>query len=361
MNFVSPTRKVLPLTYFNEEWVKTIIKQGDIKYPLAGLANLGNSCFMNTVIQCLAYSPGLPFFVEHIPNLFYDKLIDQEFFLHHFGELVKDMKSSKSASPNIFFHNLPKICPGMECGYQQDAHEFLIALLNVFDSECAKAFSVTHGYYDTAVHALFGMRLTGKRICMRCQNVVDVSSRLLDVALQLDYETIEDCFQSFMTPQISGHVCDSCGQKSTFQEELQISHAPEILIVTMMRFASNGSKIERVVDFGLELDLSPFCTSDTTGVFDLFAVIVHNGHQMHKGHFMCYVMCSNGVWYSADDSKVLKTSTKNVLFSRPYILFYKRKTERAMKPIYATFGVPEDPSSTIVEEEEEDYMSMSTD
>lgn len=341
MNFVAPARRVLPLTYFNDAWVQTMVKHTNVPAPLAGLTNLGNSCFMNSVFQCLAYSPGLPFFAEHIPNLVYDRLIDRDFFLHHFGELVKEMKTAKSTSPDVFFHNLSRICPGMQNGYQQDAHEFLIALLNLFDSECSQAFSVKHGCYDTAVHALFGIILTGKRTCQTCQHVVGVSSRLLDVALQLDSGTIEECFASFMKSQINEHVCDNCGEKSIFHEELTISRAPEILVVTMMRFASNGSKIERVVDFGLELDLGPFCENKDGSVFELFAVIVHNGHQMHKGHFMCYVMCTNGIWYSADDSRVAKVSTNSVLMSRPYILFYKRKVERAMKPILVKFGIPE--------------------
>ena len=340
LNFVAPQRRVLPLTYFDDAWVQTMVKHWSVKVPLAGLANLGNSCFMNSVLQCLAYCPGLPFFAEHIPNLVYDRLIDQDFFLHHFGELVKEMKVAKSLSPGVFFHNLSKICPGMQNGYQQDAHEFLMALLNLFDAECSKAFSVKHGCFDTAVHALFGTVLTGKRICQKCEDVVDVSSRLLDVTLQVDAGTIEGCFESFMKPQISEHVCESCGEKAIFHEELEVSRVPEILVVTMMRFASNGSKIEKVVDFGLELDLTSFCADGTNALFELFAVIVHNGHQMHKGHFMCYVMCSNGIWYSADDSRVAKVSTKSVLMSRPYILFYKRRQVPLTKPILVHFEMP---------------------
>ena len=95
-----------------------------------------------------------------------------------------------------------------------------------------------------------------------------------------------------------------------------------------------------LVDFGLELDLTSFCADGTNALFELFAVIVHNGHQMHKGHFMCYVMCSNGIWYSADDSRVAKVSTNSVLMSRPYILFYKRRQVPLTKPIYVHFEMP---------------------
>jgi ubiquitin carboxyl-terminal hydrolase 36/42 len=106
----------------------------------------------------------------------------------------------------------------------------------------------------------------------------------------------------------------------------------------MLRFAANGNKIEKNVEFNHELDLSPFCVGDAYPLVELLGMIVHSGHQIHRGHFVCNVMCTNGLWYSVDDGRVVKVTAKSVLATAPYILFFKRKVPRIERPVWVTFG-----------------------
>jgi hypothetical protein len=56
-----------------------------------------------------------------------------------------------------------------------------------------------------------------------------------------------------------------------------------------------------------------------------------------------FVRCETGVWYSADDSRIVKILPNIALISRPYILFFKRKeVNPLMKPIIVTFGLSDD-------------------
>jgi ubiquitin C-terminal hydrolase len=119
---------------------------------------------------------------------------------------------------------------------------------------------------------------------------------------------------------------------------------PHVLIITMMRFTSTGVKIEKPVDFGFEIDLSPFVAKGVHSQFELFGMINHTGHDLNRGHFLSYVRCENGVWCSADDSRVVRITAKAVLMSKPYILFYRRKTIPEMKPVIVSFGIPGDES-----------------
>jgi ubiquitin carboxyl-terminal hydrolase 36/42 len=342
--FRATTRGSLPVRYFNAEWTRVIIQQNVIKQPLGGLNNLGLSCFMNSVLQCLAYSPGLPFFAEHIPNIIYESNLGRPCFLHHFGELCKAMRSLNSVAPHVFFTNVHLVCPGMRSGQQQDAHEFLFSLLNMFDKECEQAFGRSHGKFDTAIHAIFGGRLGEIRECETCGTDLDTESRFLDITLPIESNTIEGCFEQMLLAQGSSDCfCKRCRKQSSCSNRSLFRETPQVLIVTMMRFAANGLKIEKAVDFGFEIDLSPFVAKGVHPLFELFGLVVHNGHQLSHGHFSSYVKCSTGVWYSADDSRVVKISANTVLLSRPYILFYKRKEVSApLSPVIVTFGLSDD-------------------
>jgi ubiquitin carboxyl-terminal hydrolase 36/42 len=237
--FVATTRNSLPVRYFNADWTRTMMQQNIIKQPLGGLNNLGLSCFMNSVLQCLAYCPGLPFFAEHIPNIIYEANLGRSCFLHHFGELCKAMRSCSSVPPHVFFINVEMICPGMKSGQQQDAHEFLFSLLNMFDQECEHAFGRAHGKYDTAIHAIFGGHLCEVRECQKCGTNLETESRFLDITLPIENETIEECIQQMLLAQGSSELfCKKCKRQNNFSNRSLFGETPQVLIVTMMRFTS---------------------------------------------------------------------------------------------------------------------------
>jgi ubiquitin carboxyl-terminal hydrolase 36/42 len=299
---------------------------------------------MNSVLQCLAYSPGLPFFAEHIPNIIYDAAVGHACFLHHFGELCRAMRALSSVPPQVFFANLAMICPGMKSGQQEDAHEFLLSLLNLFDHECERAFGPSHEKFDTAVHAIFGGRLSEVRECQKCGTTLKTESRFLDVTLPLERGTIEECFEKMLLGQDQSECfCQKCKKQSSFSNRSVFLETPQVLIVMMMRFTRQGVKIEKAVDFGFDLDLSTVVDQGVHAAFDLFGMVIHNGHQLNHGHFLSYVRCETGVWYSADDSRVSKISSRVVRLARPYILFYKRKIPSVpLAPVIVTFGLDDD-------------------
>ncbi len=47
-------------------------------------------------------------------------------------------------------------------------------------------------------------------------------------------------------------------------------------------------------------------------VYDLYGVLVHQGHSMHSGHYYCFVKAPNGVWNKMDDSTVGQARTRSV-------------------------------------------------
>lgn len=68
-------------------------------------------------------------------------------------------------------------------------------------------------------------------------------------------------------------------------------------------------------------------------MYDLYAVLVHLGHSLHSGHYVCYVKAGNGTWHLCDDHRVVPVSQRVVEGQSAYILFYiKRQPAAAALP-----------------------------
>lgn len=45
-------------------------------------------------------------------------------------------------------------------------------------------------------------------------------------------------------------------------------------------------------------------------LYDLYGVLVHHGHSVNSGHYICYVKAANGLWHLADDHRVTSVGEK---------------------------------------------------
>lgn len=334
---LSPSERKFSMT---REWAKHIIQNNPPAFNLGGLVNLGNSCFMNSVLQCLAYTPGFKFFADHIPNEVFAFHMGKPFFLYHFSLLSQSLMSVPSTAPHVFFSNLTKICPEMEAGNQQDAHEYLLALLNKFDDEM-KVMNDLEKNSPHSVFSFFAGILNQKLVCSKCHNIESSEQHFLDISLPLVSETIENCFQQLFSPTIikDSYKCRNCGKNKTISKQMRISVPPNILIVTLIRFSSDGLKINKNVSFQLDLDLTEFCENKEKVEYELYAVIKHNGNQITRGHFSSFVQNSFGDWLNVDDCKVFSDTIESVLNSKPYVLFYKRKFPSNLKSVFCQFAL----------------------
>lgn len=108
-----------------------------------------------------------------------------------------------------------------------------------------------------------------------------------------------------------------------------MEQAPVNLIVNLKRFDKFGTKIKANINYPNTFDLGDFeekiskSTDGSGAVYELYAVINHEGRFSNRGHYNCNVKGFDENWYSCDDSTIINQGKVHKKSNKAYILFYK--------------------------------------
>lgn len=117
----------------------------------------------------------------------------------------------------------------------------------------------------------------------------------------------------------------------------KIEEVPEILTIHLKRFSNNGDKIYHTVNFPFSLNIEKYLKNNglEDGLnYKLKSVIMHHGKARH---YSAYVNKNNS-WYHCNDDKISKKLTKDEVKDifmpekisqvNPYILFYVKENKK---------------------------------
>nr|XP_043623253.1 ubiquitin carboxyl-terminal hydrolase 23 [Erigeron canadensis] len=317
----------------------------------AGLENLGNTCFLNSVLQCLTYTEPLAAYLQsgkHQVTCRKAGFCALCAIQKHVSRALQ--LSGRSLAPKDLVSNLRCISRTFRNSRQEDAHEYMVNLLESMHKCCLPTGvpSESQSAYDKSlVHKIFGGKLRSQVKCMQCNYCSNKFDPFLDLSLEiLKADNLYKAFANFTAKeQLDGgakqYQCQQCKQKVKALKQLTIHKAPNVLTVHLKRFGSqmSGQKIDKKVLFGSTLDLTPFVTGPNDGdlKYTLYGVLVHAGWSTHSGHYYCFVRTSSGMWYSLDDNRVYQVSEKKVFEQKAYMLFYFR--DRKIAPLKKTSDV----------------------
>ncbi|XP_053819397.1 ubiquitin carboxyl-terminal hydrolase 42-like [Vidua chalybeata] len=302
--------------------------------PGAGLFNLGSTCYLNVVLQCLTYTPPL---ANYLLSRQHSQLCHQQGFCmmcimeDHVRKVL--YSSATAIRPRAVIRHL-KFIGEFKPDIPGDAYEFLRCTLNAMHRACLSGSSDldVSSQETTIIHQIFGGFLRSRVTCLSCKTVFDFFKVFLDVLLKIKgASSLTTALEDFVKPkQMDGKKffkCSKCKKKVAASKMVTVHHAPRVLTVCLGR-ADHGSsrKLSQVVEYPEYLDLRPYM-SDPAGepvLFSLYAVVVHNGHTCLGGHFFCYTKASNGQWYKMNDVFVDSCGIHTVLGQQAYLLFYAR-------------------------------------
>ncbi|NXN97374.1 UBP36 hydrolase, partial [Rhinopomastus cyanomelas] len=301
----------------------------------AGLHNLGNTCFLNSTVQCLTYTPPLANYLlskEHGRSCgqggFCMLCVMQNHTIQAFAN------SGNAIKPLSFIRDLKKIARNIHFGRQEDAHEFLRYTIDAMQKACLNGCTKLDRQTQatTLVHQIFGGYLRSRVKCSVCKNVSDTYDPYLDLSLEIGQAAnIVRALELFVRPDLLGgenaYLCARCKKKVPASKRFTIHRASNVLTLSLKRFADFGRrKITKDVGYPEFLDIRPYMSQrhGDPVTYGLYAVLVHSGFSCHAGHYYCYVKASNGQWYQMNDDLVRSSNIKVVLNQQAYLLFYLR-------------------------------------
>ncbi|XP_053598716.1 ubiquitin carboxyl-terminal hydrolase 2 isoform X2 [Microplitis demolitor] len=342
----------------------------DENYGLNGLRNIGNTCFMNSVIQCLSNTKPL---LEYLLNEQYLNDINQSTssmkgaLIKVFAQVINELWESSGdhvVNTSSLKHQIQRFAPRFMGYAQQDAQEFLRYLLeglhedvnrvavkpqpiltdipdNFTDSQkAAESWKRYLRSEDSTIVDVFVGQLRSSLQCTSCDHISVTLDPFWDLSLPIPARSgtvkLNQCLEHFTKTEIMDGdekpTCSKCQMRRKCTKRFSIQKFPKILVIHLKRFSPTErfrAKLSVLVDFPLTgLDLSAFAATGVQGcTYNLYGVANHSGTP-YSGHYTAY--CKHpysGEWHEYNDSRVSSVSASSVISSEAYVLFYEQQTQ----------------------------------
>ncbi|XP_033625203.1 ubiquitin carboxyl-terminal hydrolase 8-like [Asterias rubens] len=332
---------------------------------LTGLRNLGNTCFMNSVVQCLSNTTPLThYFItdKYVMDINRQNPLGRGGNVaEEFAIVIKAVWSGqyRSVSPLDLRDTVTKYVPEFRkhIGHHHDSQEFLLFLLDGLhedlnqvrkreyikqedldkytDSKAAElSWQYHHLLNQSIIVTLFQGQYKSTLRCLSCGHNSVKFEAFMYLSLPIPSNSrcsLQQCLKKFSTEEkLTGDNATYCSQCKTNRESsktILIWKLPRILLIHLKRFYYEGmwrQKLQTMVDFPLrDMDMSPYTIGPKpSNSYNLYAVSNHIG-TLDGGHYTaCCLNVNNNRWNKFDDHEVLEAKQSNIKSAAAYILFY---------------------------------------
>lgn len=282
----------------------------------SGLTNLGATCYVNSVLQCLyRIKPFIRGFLAAEADLVQRQYVLRELALL-FGQLHSGKTKAVDSAPLADVLELNN-------SIQQDGQEFLKLLLTSLErllglSKNPQARSV--------VQDVFRGTLSHATRCSKCGQESDASKQLVDFyELELNVKgltSLEESLDDYLSEeQLLGEnqfFCESCNTRVDATHCSKLRSLPPILNFQLKRFVFDAktatkkkvtSKFSFPQSFDMRSRLSIDGVNETNPqeplLYDLSAILIHRGSTANSGHYVANIRDDGtGQWWEFDDELV---------------------------------------------------------
>jgi len=336
------------------------------KKGTCGLANVGNTCYINTTIQCLGHCPS---FLDYVLHGEYNREPGQ--FLTELYEVLKELwVNDNNVIPNRFLQHLCAQMKGFYVMEQNDIQEFFTLFVdkmnqgictNITDralvsldsapddttsnngkynklcKKMEKAWIKSVGNeYSPIINFFYGQSIV-QIVCGKCEKIhhcYEPFCNLLLPIIKSDGETGIDllaCLEHFVADEILNNnndnhnwKCDGCQEQPLSYKTMKFWKLPKVLTICIKRFTYDLKKNNTPVKVPEHIDMTKHVlghTSNDSKIYELCAIACHIGSFNH-GHYYCVCKNPNGKWYKIDDTMVHELGDLEVP-PTAYMLFYQ--------------------------------------
>ena len=334
---------------------------------LTGLANLGNTCFINSCVQVLSHTYELNDFLN---NESYKKKLKnkhESVLLIEWDNLRTLMWSENcTVSPGKFVKTIQKIAQlknaDLFTGFaQNDLPEFLLFIIDCFHTSLSREVNMSiNGLasnetdkmaiqcfemikkmyakeYSEIWNLFYGIHVS-QIISLETGEVLSASPEpyfMINLSIPENNKspTLQDCFDLYVNGEtLEGENAwynDVSQLKQNVQKKIIYWSMPAILVIDIKRFNHRNQKNQQLISFPLDnFDLSNYVIGykKDSYVYDLYGICNHSGG-VHGGHYTAFVKNANDKWYHFNDTNVTEiTNLDELLTPKAYCLFYRKKT-----------------------------------
>ena len=325
-----------------------------------GLNNIGATCYMNSVLQCLYHIYDLSNELLKLKDIDIKKMPMTSAYL----DVIKCLSFSKneSISPYKFKEIISnnELFEGIEAN---DSKTLTLYILDTINEEFndnnieipnkkisnkirtlqEKGTERIVKFFNMQCNSVIGDLFNGIKKstykCLKC-NEISIDYQIFNIInLQIEqtynllYQNkqkkqrqldILDCFKNEELPKyFKGNnkvFCEKCQKEEEGESNNRIYIAPKIMILFLDRGKYNRFKCD--VNFPENLNINEFEEKTNGKGYSLIGVIEHLGPSNMGGHFIANCMHFDGKWYLFSDSTIKGPLEKYKSYGEPYLLFY---------------------------------------
>jgi ubiquitin carboxyl-terminal hydrolase 8 len=327
---------------------------------LTGLANLGNTCFINSTIQCLSHIYELNLFLDSETYKKRINKVPESLLLIEWDKLRNLMWSENCIiKPAGFITAIHKVAhlkdKDIFTGYaQNDLTEFMNFLFTSFHEAIKREVDMNikgnvknktdklakvcydmmknmyKNEYSEFLKMFYGICVSEiTSLDSNYENIVPEPFFNIDIPID-KHDTLIECLEQYTEKEILDNdnkiLNDETGKKEKASKRIMFWNLPDILIISLKRFSNNNKKNDKKIEFPLKnLDMSKYILGydKNSYKYDLFGICNHYGG-VNGGHYTAFVKNANESWYNFNDTNVSKIKIDDLQGNGAYCFFYRK-------------------------------------